>query len=388
MNKIEKLISRLCPDGVENIELREVCTDFIVPMRDRPPVFDGDIPWCRIEDIQRDRIHGSLSGLKVSKKVISDMNLKVMPTGTVIASCSASLGRYAITTAPLITNQTFIGLVCGERLLNRYLLHLLPLKTPELVASSNSGTIPYISRAKFEKLRIPIPPIEIQYEIARILDTLTELEEELEEELEARKSQYAFYRAYLLRLRESEIGDARRIPIGELLRLQAGKFISASRISSVADDESLYPCYGGNGLRGFVSSYSHDGECVLIGRQGALSGNINRTTGKFYATEHAIVVSPKEECDIKWLYHVLTEMNLNQYVSKGAQPGLAVGNLEKLEIVVPSLENQFKIGLILESFDKLVHDQTEGLPAEIMARRKQYEFYRNNLLTFKELEVA
>ena len=383
MNKLEKLIAQQCPNGVEYKELVEVCSDFIVPMRDSPQVFDGEIPWCRIEDIQGDSIHGSLSGLKVSMKVISDMNLKVMPTGTVIASCSASLGRYAITTTPLITNQTFIGLVCGERLLNRYLLHLLPLKTQELVALSNSGTIPYISRAKFEKLRIPVPPIEVQQEIVNILDFFSELVGELEAELEARKNQFEHYRKQHLSLR-----DVPLIPMGQLLKLQAGKFLNATAISQTAEMQSLYPCFGGNGLRGYVSQFSHDGEFILIGRQGALSGNVKRTVGKFYATEHAIVVTPNEECDISWLYHVLTEMNLNQYVSKGAQPGLSVGNLEKVEIGVPPLAIQQKLGSILDGFNTLVHDDSEGLPAEIIARRQQYEFYRNKLLNFKTLEVA
>ncbi len=202
---IEKLIAQSCPEGIEYKPLSDVCSEFIVPMRDRPKKFDGDIPWCRIEDIEGDEINGSLSGLKVSKQVISEMNLKVMPTGTLIASCSASLGRYAITTTPLITNQTFIGLVCGEQLLNRFLLHLLPLKTPELIAASNSGTIPYISRAKFEKLRIPVPPMVVQLEIVRILDTLKALQLELETELRARKFQYEHYRHKLLTFTEQAL---------------------------------------------------------------------------------------------------------------------------------------------------------------------------------------
>ncbi len=198
MNRLENLILEHSPDGVLERPLVEVCSDFIVPMRDRPQIFDGDIPWCRIEDIEGNHINGSLSGLKVSEQTIAAMNLKVMPKGTVIASCSASLGRYALTTTPLITNQTFIGLVCGPELLNTYLLHILPLKTPELVVSSNSGTIPYISRAKFERLRIPVPPMEVQHEIVRILDRFVLLEAELEAELIARKSQYEYYRRKLM----------------------------------------------------------------------------------------------------------------------------------------------------------------------------------------------
>jgi type I restriction enzyme S subunit len=82
-------------------------------MRDRPKVFDGDIPWCRIEDKEGQFFNGSKSGLAVSKEIVKKMNLKVFPTGTVICSCSASIGSYAINTQPLITNQTFIGLFEG-----------------------------------------------------------------------------------------------------------------------------------------------------------------------------------------------------------------------------------------------------------------------------------
>ena len=114
MSQIDELISKLCPEGVSFMRLREVCNELIVPMRDRPKTFDGDIPWCRIEDIEGMEMHGSKSGLGVSSAVIKSMNLKIMPAGTVIATCSASLGVYAITTQPLITNQTFIGLVCGD----------------------------------------------------------------------------------------------------------------------------------------------------------------------------------------------------------------------------------------------------------------------------------
>lgn len=188
--------------AVPLVPLKELCTDFIVPMRDRPKEFDGEIPWCRIEDIEKHTLNTSLSGLYVSEKVVEEMNLKIMPSGTVIASCSASLGRYAITTKPLITNQTFIGLVCGQNLLNRYLLQVLQTKTTELAGVSNSGTIPYISRAKFESLVIPVPSIEVQLQIANLLETFVDLESELENELFARRKQYEYYLEKLIILNE------------------------------------------------------------------------------------------------------------------------------------------------------------------------------------------
>lgn len=181
---------------------------------------------------------------------------------------------------------------------------------------------------------------------------------------------------------------SRTILIREFLKLQAGHFINASEISDQQDDKNPYPCYGGNGLRGYVNRFSHEGQYVLIGRQGAHSGNIQRTNGKFYATEHAIVVTPNELCDVSWLFYTLTIMNLNQYVSAGAQPGLAVKNLEELKIAIPIYELQKDIGSTLDSFSLMLSGSATGLTVEINARKKQYEYYRDKLLTFKELESA
>lgn len=194
MSKIDDLIQELCPDGVEYKPLKDLCSKIIVPMRDRPKVFDGPIPWCRIEDMEGHYFHKSLSGLGVSQKVIEEMNLKVFPTGTVICSCSASIGSYAINTQPLITNQTFIGLVCSGQILNTFLRYYMETQTARLLTLATTGTIPYISRKKFEQLIVPVPPMAVQQEIVRVLDSFAELEAELER----RKAQYTYYRDKLL----------------------------------------------------------------------------------------------------------------------------------------------------------------------------------------------
>ncbi|MBW5400352.1 restriction endonuclease subunit S [Brachyspira pilosicoli] len=195
-------------DEVEWKELKKVCTDFIVPMRDKPKVFDGNIPWCRIEDVEGKYFNTSLSGRFVSDKVIKEMNLKVFPIGTVICSCSASLGTYAINTQPLITNQTFIGIVCGDKLNNQYLRYYMETQTKKLVSLSNSGTIPYISRQKFEDLKIPVPPLEEQERIVNILDKFdalcNDITRGLPAEIELRKKQYEYYRDKLLTFKEKK----------------------------------------------------------------------------------------------------------------------------------------------------------------------------------------
>lgn len=107
--------------------------------------------------------------------------------------------------------------------------------------------------------------------------------------------------------------------------------------------------------------------------------------GEFYATEHAVVVVSKGLYKQRYLYYLLTAMNLNQYKSAGAQPGLAVGKLETIPALVPSLEKQEKTVRILDQFERLCNDLSSGLPAEIEARQKQYEYYRNKLLSFKDI---
>jgi type I restriction enzyme S subunit len=165
--------------------------------------------------------------------------------------------------------------------------------------------------------------------------------------------------------------------------MRAGQHISASKIMQTVNDEYIYPCFGGNGVRGFVNKNSHDGAHLLIGRQGALCGNVQRMKGEFYATEHAVVVTASEQINIDWAFHLLTVMNLNQYASQSAQPGLAVGKLQGLKIPIPSLEVQAEIVRILDTFTAL----TAELTAELTARQKQYEYYRDRLLTFEKGEA-
>lgn len=128
-----------------------------------------------------------------------------------------------------------------------------------------------------------------------------------------------------------------------IARLQSGE-----AITSMEMDNGEYPVFGGNGFRGLFSKYTHDGEFVLIGRQGALCGNINYAEGKFWASEHAIVATPVQLLATKWLGELLRAMNLNQYSIAAAQPGLAVQTIANLRIPVPPLDEQFQISKFLD----------------------------------------
>ena len=148
--------------------------------------------------------------------------------------------------------------------------------------------------------------------------------------------------------------------LGEVCLLKAGKFVSANDISPEYN-KGLYPCFGGNGIRGYVADYTHDGEFPLIGRQGALCGNVNLASGKFHATEHAVVAQPKIEMNVHWLYYALNAMNLGQYATGAAQPGLAVSKLETLSIEIPNISEQNKIAQTLYKVEQLVNFRKQQL---------------------------
>lgn len=144
------------------------------------------------------------------------------------------------------------------------------------------------------------------------------------------------------------------VHMGDVFHLQAGKNISAKEIQSEKDAINKYPCFGGNGIRGYVNKYNHDGLYPIIGRQGALCGNINLASGKFYATEHAVPVTCKSIIDKMWAYYALRYSDLNQYATATAQPGLAVSNIVDVPIAIPPFSEQRRIVDRIESlFAKL-----------------------------------
>lgn len=146
--------------------------------------------------------------------------------------------------------------------------------------------------------------------------------------------------------------------LGSLCDMKAGNFIPASEISDKQSQE-MYPCYGGNGLRGYTKSFTHTGRFSLIGRQGALCGNVKFVSGDFHATEHAIVTTPNTETDNGWLYYLLCAMKLNRFATGQAQPGLSVSTLESLLVPVPEKTEQERIAACLSSIDALIASENQ-----------------------------
>lgn len=152
--------------------------------------------------------------------------------------------------------------------------------------------------------------------------------------------------------------------LGDCFFMQAGKNVKAEDISEEQTECAQYRCFGGNGLRGYVNSYNHNGRFPIIGRQGALCGNVNFAEGEFYATEHAVPVHTFAGTDPMWAYHFLKVLNLNQYATATAQPGLSVKVIEEVLIPLPPLAEQHRIVAAIEKWFAVI-DQLEKNEADL-----------------------
>lgn len=217
----------------------------------------------------------------------------------------------------------------------------------------------HVTKGKFEETAIPFPPLKEQQAIVSKIEELLSDLENGKQQLQTAQQQLKVYRQSLLkwafegRLTNKNLNGElpkgwKRKMISEVCEMKAGFFVKSSDIKD--DFEvGLHPCYGGNGLRGYVNSSTHEGTFPLVGRQGALCGNVHLVNGKFHATEHAVVVSANEQVEVKWLYYKLISMRLNQYSSGVAQPGLSVNKLLPIGLSVPPKPEQQLIVEELES---------------------------------------
>jgi type I restriction enzyme S subunit len=384
MSRLDELIAELCPNGVEQIALG----DIIFETKER----NKECRYDQVRSVTNDGILVPTSEY-FDRQITSEdtSNYKVVLKCMFLYNPSRiNIGSIAWSkeNEPVIVSPMYIVFdIKREKVSQEYLIYYLRsgIGMHKINSKVEPGARFRLPIESLSKIKIPLPPLPVQREIIRILDKFTELTAELAAELTARKKQYEYYRDKLLTFEDNP--EVKWMTLGEVCSMKAGKAISSNEISDIRNADFPYPCYGGNGLRGYVKTFNQTSDAPLIGRQGALCGNVCFATGEYYATEHAVVVAHGKYYNARFLYYLLTAMNLNQYKTAGAQPGLSVAKLEKIQVPVPPIEEQERIVAILDRFDALCNDLTSGLPAEIEARQKQYEYYRDKLLTFKEAIV-
>ena len=365
MSRIDDLIAELCPNGVEYKELGSIAR--IKNGKDLKSLCEGDITvYC-------------------SGGVMRYVDNYVYDKPSVLIPRKGSLGNLFYVDVPFWNVDTIFYTEINESLACPKFLYYF-LTTVGLGEMNNAGGVPSQTQSVLNKIQIPIPPLEIQREIVKVLDTFTKLEAELEAELEARRRQYHYYRDQLLNFEGRD--DVQWMTLGEVAINQDSK---RRPVTKSARNKGEIPYYGASGIVDYVSDYIFDGDFLLVSEDGA--NLIARSTpiafsisGKTWVNNHAHVLQFNSYTERKLIEIYLNSIDLTPYISGGAQPKLNQANLNKIPIPVPPLEEQTRIVAILDKFDALVNDLSSGLPAEISARRKQYEYYRDRLLTFKEAQ--
>lgn len=276
----------------------------------------------------------------------------------------------------------------------KFIYHFLKLHERYFQGIGCRMQMPQIATPDTDKFLVPIPcpdnpekSLAIQSEIVRILDKFTALTAELTAELNMRKKQYNYYRDQLLSFEEGEVEWK---TLGELAENLDSK---RKPITSGLREAGEIPYYGASGIVDYVKDYIFDGDYLLVSEDGAnlLARNTPiafSISGKTWVNNHAHVLKFETYAERKYVEYYLNSIDLTPYISGAAQPKLNKKNLESINIPNPAPKEKERIVAILDKFDALTNSITEGLPREIDLRQKQYEYYRDLLLSFPKSDEA
>ena len=363
MTKIEELLAELCPNGVVWKELGEVCDTVVSPIKLKRNEYQSN---------------GAIAIIDQGEEFIAgyiDIEKYLPKDEYVIFGDHSEHIKFV--------NFPFVQGADGLKILK-----------------SRQGVIPkylYYCFCNFYKKEgnykrhwsvarttpIPIPPLEIQQEIVALLDTFTEYVTELTAELTDRQKQYSFYRDKLLSF-EDEVYQVEWKTMGEVAE---NLDYLRKPVTKGSRSSGIYPYYGASGIVDFVDDYIFDGEFLLVSEDGA--NLIARKTpiafpinGRTWVNNHAHVLKFESQIDQKFVSYYLNHIDLSPYISGAAQPKLNKQNLNSILLPYPNEQIRKRIVQVLDNFDAVCNDLNIGLPKEIELRQKQYEYFREKLLTF------
>mgnify|MGYP002559730817 CR=1 FL=1 len=307
------------------------------PSTNNDAYWDGDIDWYSPAELG-EQVYADRSVRRITQAGYDSCSATLLPAGkTILFTSRAGIGNTAILRRSACTNQGFQSLVVNDDA-DVYFVYSMTDRIKKFAEQKASGsTFLEISGKGLAAGEFAFPSKDEQTAIGSMFKQLDHLIT-----LHQRKCQYRGLYGYLS-WEQRKLGEVAS-------EFQSGEFISATEITENGD----YPVYGGNGLRGYANRYNHEGFYALIGRQGALCGNVNCADGKAYFTEHAVAVQANQCNDTGFLVYLLSRMNLGQYSGQSAQPGLAVSTLKEVETLLPNMHEQYRIGSLLKDLDSLI----------------------------------
>lgn len=390
MSKVNDLIKELCPNGVPYKEIKELCkiTRGRVISKNELRENEGEYPVYSSQTLN-DGVFGKINTYDFDGEYV-----QWTTDGANAGSIFYRNGKFSVTN------------VCGllkvkdeyKDILNtNFLNYILGTVSKNYVNYATSN--PKLMSNVVEKIKVAVPPLEVQKEIVRILDKYGKLEAELEEELEARKSQYEFWCEKIFNTVPGKIFNFMDICNDIFLGLTSKvdyvdtdgiPLVRAGNMTSgrlVFDDVKYISIQQYEKLTKYHKPKKGD---ILISKSGTLGAVcIVDTDIDFGIYESLICLQLKEEINNRFMYHLLqTKKIQNELIGKKTGSAIVHINLQSfknLNVSIPEMNEQIRIAKLLDKFDTLVNDISEGLPAEIELRRKQYEYYRNKLLSFEEV---
>ncbi|MGP5610032.1 restriction endonuclease subunit S [Brachybacterium alimentarium] len=374
MSRIDELIQELCPDGVAGRPLGSLGTrnKGTAMTASKMKTIGGGGP-IRV-------FAGGQTVADVAEDAIPAKDIVRVPSIIVKSRGHIGFSYYErpFTHKTELWSYTIDAPGVDQKFVYYYLL--TQVEKLQVLARATSVKLPQLSVRDTDTLNVPVPPFEVQREIVRVLDKFTQLEAELEAELEARRSQYEHYRTEFLTFGD----DIPWRPLGEIATVGTGRHDTKD---ATPDGEFIFYARGREPLR--LDSYDFDERAIITAGDGVGVGKVfHFADGKYALHQRAYRVVPGEQLDSRFIYHYLVS-DFSRYLERtsvhASVTSLRRPMFLKYPVPVPSRAEQERIVATLDKFEALVSDISIGLPAELAARRKQYEHYRDRLLTFKEL---
>ncbi len=390
MKNLETLIRELCPDGVEFVKLRDCCSFKRGTTITAKNAIPGDVPV--LAGGQKPAYYHNVAN-RTGETIV-------------VAGSGAYAGFVSYWTIPVFLSDSF-SVEPDDRLVVKFVYYFLKNIQQKIFATKKGSGVPHVHGSSIAKFEIPLPPIEVQTEIVRILDKFTSLEAELEAELDCRKRQYEYYRDKLLSFDNVGGQDVEWKKMSEVFDMRNG--YTPSKAKAEYWEGGTIPWFRMEDIRENGRILSDSIQHITM--EGVKKGKLFPTNSFILATtatigEHALVIvdslanqqftnltvrkSLSDRLLVRFVFHYMFIVDewCKKNINVSGFASVDMNKFKKLEFPIPSLEEQHRIVSILDRFESLTTSLQSGLPAEITARRQQYEHYRDKLLTFKRKGAA